>query len=139
MITRRLTIIEMVILVIATVILFMALLTFSANAQELASSATGATVQHYKHEKGSAGINASSDNATKPYSDNTTMTKADILKQKGVPGKGIDQAPGLQKPFNPNAIEHAGIKKFLSKWHHKFQDMIRKYTARTSQEEVNVY
>ena len=30
----------------------------------------------------------------------------------GVPGKGIDKAPGLQKPFNPNsnAAEHAGKK-----------------------------
>jgi len=39
-------------------------------------------------------------------------TKADILKQRGVPGKGIDTAPGLQKPFNPNsqAAENAGKK-----------------------------
>jgi uncharacterized repeat protein (TIGR01451 family) len=40
------------------------------------------------------------------------MTKAGILKASGVPGKGIDKAPGLQKPFNPNsqASEHAGKK-----------------------------
>jgi uncharacterized repeat protein (TIGR01451 family) len=40
------------------------------------------------------------------------MTKAGILKARGVPGKGIDKAPGLQKPFNPNsqASEHAGKK-----------------------------
>lgn len=39
-------------------------------------------------------------------------TKADILKERGVPGKGLDKAPGLQKPFNPNskASEHAGKK-----------------------------
>ncbi len=30
-------------------------------------------------------------------------TKADILKDRGVPGKGLDKAPGLQKPFNPNS------------------------------------
>jgi len=30
-------------------------------------------------------------------------TKADILKDSGVPGKGLDKAPGLQKPFNPNS------------------------------------
>ncbi len=37
-------------------------------------------------------------------------TKADILKGNGVPGKGLDTAPGLQKPFNPNseAGDHAG-------------------------------
>ena len=40
------------------------------------------------------------------------MTKAEILKLSGVPGKGIDTAPGLQKPFNPKsqAAEHAGKK-----------------------------
>jgi hypothetical protein len=31
------------------------------------------------------------------------MTKAQILKARGVPGKGINTAPGLQKPFNPNS------------------------------------
>lgn len=40
-------------------------------------------------------------------------TKADILKDSGVPGKGLESAPGLQKPFNPNsqAAENAGKKK----------------------------
>jgi len=39
-------------------------------------------------------------------------TKSGILKDSGVPGKGLDTAPGLQKPFNPNsqAAEHAGKK-----------------------------
>jgi hypothetical protein len=42
----------------------------------------------------------------------TLFWKRDILKQSGVPGKGIDKAPGLQKPFNPKsqAAEHAGKK-----------------------------
>ncbi len=31
------------------------------------------------------------------------LTKAGILKNRGVPGKGIEHAPGLQKPFNPNS------------------------------------
>ena len=40
------------------------------------------------------------------------LTKAQVLTLSGVPGKGIDTAPGLQKPFNPNsqASEHAGKK-----------------------------
>jgi len=40
------------------------------------------------------------------------MLKAEILKLSGVPGKGIENAPGLQKPFNPKsqAAEHAGKK-----------------------------
>jgi len=39
-------------------------------------------------------------------------TKSDILMNSGVPGKGLEKAPGLQKPFNPNsqADEHAGMK-----------------------------
>ena len=40
------------------------------------------------------------------------LTKAEVLKLSGVPGKGIDKAPGLKKPFNPNsqASENAGKK-----------------------------
>lgn len=40
------------------------------------------------------------------------LTKAEILKLSGVPGRGIDKAPGLQKKFNPKsrAAEHAGKK-----------------------------
>ncbi len=39
--------------------------------------------------------------------------KSEILIGSGVPGKGLDNAPGLQKPFNPKsqAVEHAGKKK----------------------------
>jgi uncharacterized repeat protein (TIGR01451 family) len=33
----------------------------------------------------------------------STNTKADVLKGRGVPGKGIDHAPGLQKPFNDHS------------------------------------
>ncbi len=40
---------------------------------------------------------ARTDNAA---SDNGTMTKTEILKLKGGIGKGINTAPGLQKPFN---------------------------------------
>ena len=40
------------------------------------------------------------------------LTKADILKDSGIPGKGLDKAPGLQKPFNPKsqAGDNAGKK-----------------------------
>ena len=48
-----------------------------------------------------------SDNST--ATDNVTMTKSEILKEKGVPGKGIDQAPGLQKQFNPNSNAGNGV------------------------------
>jgi hypothetical protein len=38
--------------------------------------------------------------------------KADLLIDSGVPGKGLENAPGLQKPFNENskAGEKAGTK-----------------------------
>ena len=102
--TRKLTVIEMVVCVIAAVVLFIALLTFNVQAQELASGVDNAAISSLSPQKNGAGGNASSSNATK--------TKAEILKQNGVPGKGIDRAPGLQKPFNPNssAAEHAGKK-----------------------------
>ena len=40
-------------------------------------------------------------------------TKGDALINSGVPGKGLDTAPGQQKPFNPKsqASKHAGKKK----------------------------
>jgi hypothetical protein len=40
-------------------------------------------------------------------------TKKDILIESGIPGKGLENAPGLQKPFNPEskASENAGKKK----------------------------
>ena len=62
-----------------------------------------------------------SDNATvnlipykaPPNTAEILMTKAEILKLSGVPGQGIDKAPGLKKPFNPksNAADKAGKKK----------------------------
>jgi len=187
--TKGLTTIEMAVLVIATVILLMALLTFNANAQELTSLAGKTTIENYKQEKGPASIKSSSDNST---SDNSTMTKADILKERGVPGKGIDHAPGLQKPFNPkssaadnagkkngsstsdnttsppptsdnstttnaeilkqsglpgkgtesapglqknsnpNADENVGINKFIYRWQQRFQEMLQKYFKRAN-------
>ncbi len=40
-------------------------------------------------------------------------TKAEVLIESDVPGKGLETAPGLQKPFNPKsqAAEYAGKKK----------------------------
>ena len=42
----------------------------------------------------------------------TSNTKSAILKDSGVPGKGLENAPGLNKPFNPKsqAGENAGKK-----------------------------
>jgi len=46
------------------------------------------------------------------YINKSLLTRAEILKLNGVPGKGILNAPGLQKIFNPKsqAAEHAGKK-----------------------------
>jgi hypothetical protein len=46
------------------------------------------------------------------YINKWLLLKSEILKLSGVPGKGIEKAPGLQKLFNPNskAIERAGKK-----------------------------
>ncbi len=43
----------------------------------------------------------------------SAATKADVLIGSGVTGKGLSDAPGLQKPFNPNsqAADNAGKKK----------------------------
>lgn len=134
---KKSTLTEMLILVTAAVILLMALLSFNVNAQELASAANTATnttanapsnnATMKKQMFGPAG-NRLSGNYTSPlaFSNNNTLTKAQILQQRGVPGEGIDNAPGLKKPFNPKAAENAGIKKFLYRFNHIFQEMIQK-------------
>jgi uncharacterized repeat protein (TIGR01451 family) len=50
--------------------------------------------------------------SVKLTSEKEGRTKSEVLKDRGVPGKGIDNAPGLQKPFNPKsqAFENAGQK-----------------------------
>jgi len=44
---------------------------------------------------------------------NSESIKSGVLINSGVPGKGLDTAPGQQKPFNPKsqASVHAGMKK----------------------------
>jgi hypothetical protein len=102
MTTRKLTVMEMVSFSVASIILFMALLTFNVQAQELASTSDQTMMQSFAPKNNDAGGNA--------FSNNSTKTKAEILKERGVPGKGILKAPGLLKQFNPNsnAAEHAG-------------------------------
>ena len=104
----------MLILVVALAILLTAVLTFNVHAQELANNATINTDMEHSAGKNTTVVTYSSNNST--------LSKADVLLQHGVPGKGIDKAPGLQKLFNPKAVEHAGIKKFLS----RFQEMMQK-------------
>ena len=99
----------MLILVVALVILLTTVLTFKVHAQELANNATVNS-----HTERSAGKNTT---VVTYSSNNSTLSEADVLLQHGVLGKGIDKAPGLQKPFNPKAVEHAGIKKFLNRFH----------------------
>lgn len=66
----------------------------------------------------SAGVGVTStDNATitgipassSSFINKWLLFKAEILKLLGVPGKGIDKAPGLQKPFNPKSQAGARI------------------------------
>jgi hypothetical protein len=42
-------------------------------------------------------------------------TKAWILRQLGVPGKGIDHAPGLQKQYNPNSNAAKKLERFMER------------------------
>jgi hypothetical protein len=54
---------------------------------------------------------ASSDNNSVPQA----MNKAQILKARGVPGKGIDTAPGLQKLFNPKSNAAQKLQRFMER------------------------
>ncbi len=60
-------------------------------------------------ESGTSQSDAGTDNVT----DNTTQTRSWWLRLRGVPGKGILTAPGLQKPFNPNWKGFKAVEKKL--------------------------
>lgn len=84
----------------AVVILMVSLLPITVGAVSAQSTIDSISNSSVAHLDGKPKVNPSSNN----------MTKAEILKTRGVPGKGIDHAPGLQKPFNPKskAAQHAG-------------------------------
>lgn len=77
-----------------------------------------------------SGITTNSDNTTDDATDNATLTKAQILQSRGVPGKGILLAPGLQKPFNAHWKWFQSIEKKL-----KFKN--QEQTAVTEQTQNN--
>lgn len=71
-----------------------------------------ATVQGY--DPAGNTVSATSNSASVSLTiDKSLMTKVEILKLSGVPGKGISKAPGLQKLFNlkSKAAQRAGKKK----------------------------
>ena len=163
--TQKSQIVEIVIMIVAIIVLIMALFFFSVNAQQPAyaagnghtkitkatsdNSTTKSEVLKHKGVLGK-GINKApglqkpfnpnsnalqnntrpfSDNSTcvSPVSDNATRNRARILEQSGVPGKGISEAPGLQKTFNQNAGEQPGFKNFLLRWQHRFQEILQRH------------
>lgn len=67
------------------------------------------------------------------------LTKAGILKSTGVTGKGIDQAPGLQKPFNPNsqASQHAGKKDGQGELEQNQNQQMSGTNAQNQEQEMN--
>lgn len=64
------------------------------------------------------------------------LTKAQILKLSGVPGKGIDKAPGLQKPFNASshAADHAGKKNGQEEMEQNRHQEINQNTGRNQEQ-----
>jgi hypothetical protein len=77
-------------------------LTSSVTATAISASGVTLTARSIT-DKIALGTNNGDDDEDN-HSDN--RTRADHLRDRGVPGKGIDHAPGLQKPFNPNS--HGG-------------------------------
>jgi len=72
----------------------------------------------------SVALMASSDNSSDD-GEPQIMTKAQILKLLGVPGKGIDTAPGLQKPFNPKSQAAMKLHRFLERIKIKEQSEVK--------------
>jgi hypothetical protein len=78
----------------------------------LAQSIEGQTVVlSIEVEQRCYNLNVNVDNGS--FLVDTVSTKADILIDSGVPGKGLSHAPGLDKEFNENskAADTAGKKK----------------------------
>jgi hypothetical protein len=117
---KKITVPEMLVLLVALGILLIALLTFDVKAQELASDGR---MNGLDQSSGKFSIGASFSN------NNTTVNKADLSSQEGVPGKGIEMAPDLQKPFYSITSENPGIKKFLN----RFQELMEVYFAGKTQ------
>ena len=87
-----------IITVTAIIILMASILPITVSAVSAQNTIDNISNNSVAHLDGKPTVNATSNN------------KAQILKDKGVPGKGLDQAPGLQKPFNPKskAAQNAG-------------------------------
>jgi hypothetical protein len=90
--------------------LILAVFLLLAPTMATAAGAESDTVQDTTLEPG---ITTSSDNTSDNTTDNATQTKSWWLRLRGVPGKGILTAPGLQKPFNPNWKGFKAIEKTL--------------------------
>lgn len=155
--THKMNLIEIIIIAVSVLVIIMAILFFNISTQQLAyaagnkgasenATANKADLLQQRGVPGKGiekapglqkpfnpnfqnGANKpASDNSTSvsPGSDNSTPNKAWILQQKGVPGKGINEAPGLQKAVNQKAWEKGGFKRLLLKWQERFREMFRK-------------
>jgi hypothetical protein len=89
-----------IITVAAIIILMASILPLTVSAVSAQNTIDNISNNSVAHLDGKPTVNATSNN----------VTKAEILRGRGVPGKGIDHAPGLQKPFNPKskAAQNAG-------------------------------
>ena len=75
---------------------------FTSYITATAASATGDGIS------ASASVSINLKEGTADADDNNMPTRAEWLKEKGVPGKGIGHAPGLQKAFNENRFGFNG-------------------------------
>lgn len=89
-----------IITVAAIIILMASILPLTVNTVSAQNTIDSNSNNSVAHLNGKPLVNATSNN----------VTKAEILRDRGVPGNGIDHAPGLKKPFNPKskAAQNAG-------------------------------
>lgn len=97
----------------------------TSSATATATSATGEAVTATSPEVSMTITQAEPGDDITPPSD--IRTKADILKERGVPGKGILHAPGLQKPFNWNFFG----------WGHNIEPKIRHHDNNNANDNDN--
>ena len=120
---KKMSLLELLTLIIATIALLIAFLASSVNAENLpdlnlmkVTDINSRSISNIKYGTPyTIDIDAKTGEIIKPVSiqyenspssnnitsANSSLNRAEILKEKGVPGNGIDKAPGLKSPLIP--------------------------------------
>jgi hypothetical protein len=123
MMIKKVTIPEILVLLVAIGILLIAVLTYDVKAQEIAGDAYMDRLnQPYGKSSAEAAFSIN----------DLTIDKTDLASTNGIPGNEIDTTPGLQKSVYPTS-SNKGFERFLS----GFQELIQIHFGAKTQIETS--